>query len=820
MRHKIIESLKDNIIQFKIQLFISGIATGILSWNLVTFAKGILLRKVNLNLNTWTYIFFHPHESNLANYIFLSIAIGLYGLFIYIFVDKNLINKINDKLKDINPFYQVSLIIISAAILATSTFLPSSLRIATALIVLFIPATYFINFARVINEKTLLLLTLILLVMLSLEPLNIINSPVYLMNEYDDIYTDTYLNNRYVNNKIFIEDLGDVDVNRTLGDFIDVLKAESRNVVNYRSLLQRSRDVYTFFVNFKYINLDPVQKFIVAKMEVKSEPEIIIQPDKDSYDKNYSVKKIDANLFLTSLKKINLESIKMFYLANYLEYSYQNMSRGQINHIGHLLNPINEYEDGKPLKDIYMQYGLGNTFLMKWTMELFGGTSIENYYKCYIYYVIYFIVFLIMLFYLFKDRLFVFGSFVILAASHYSYRHIGFILAPGIIPTIHFFDAAVLILLLLFFRHNNTVYLWFVALLAAVSVIINPQFGYMLLFSLLTAFIVYAIENKVGKHKYLWLSGSLIFFISVIMGSFFIPKGSVDIFQYFMLGFFSWPANRIVILLTICYLVISYFFMFLLRDKRFYLKYIYLFLFVYVQCLFVYFYWSGLINHLPMVTPFAGLQLFLMTYIAEKELFSDNPAAKKMLDIAKNAIVLFALLSLAITVRQFYKDKSQFNDNFADHKTYNWKFERANIVTTIDPAPVEESINLIRKYSKDNNGVYMISGYDNLFLFLAGKYSLMPHFQMAWYLISDKEHYTAVNRMKKDKPEYIFVDTNIDKNNLSDPWAKIYNSIFDLSERTSRLGRYSELRKVFNEIAYDYEPIEKGHLITVYKRRH
>ena len=41
-------------------------------------------------------------------------------------------------------------------------------------------------------------------------------------------------------------------------------------------------------------------------------------------------------------------------------------------------------------------------------------------------------------------------------------------------------------------------------------------------------------------------------------------------------------------------------------------------LFIYTQGLFVYFYWSGLTNHLPTVIPFAGLQIILMIYISER----------------------------------------------------------------------------------------------------------------------------------------------------------------------------------------------------------
>ena len=80
------------------------------------------------------------------------------------------------------------------------------------------------------------------------------------------------------------------------------------------------------------------------------------------------------------------------------------MARGQINHIGHLLNPINEIMSGKPISKVYMQYGLGNTLAAKWIMQLTGRVSLDSYYKYYIFYIAYALLFLLMSYVIFKDR--------------------------------------------------------------------------------------------------------------------------------------------------------------------------------------------------------------------------------------------------------------------------------------------------------------------------------------------------------------------------------------------------------------------------------
>ena len=143
-------------------------------------------------------------------------------------------------------------------------------------------------------------------------------------------------------------------------------------------------------------------------------------------------------------------------------------------------------------------------------------------------------------------------------------------------------------------------------------------------------------------------------------------------------------------------------------------------------------------------------------------------------------------------------------------------------MSTVDPAPLKQAVSLINKYgtTDSGNGIFIISKYDNLLPFLAERYNLMPYFEMTYSLISNKETSSAIKTLFDARPRYLFVDTEIDlKETTFDPWSKICLTRFDRYERSSRYGRLLELKKVFDAVRPDYEMIDKGQLISVYRRK-
>jgi hypothetical protein len=240
---------------------------------------------------------------------------------------------------------------------------------------------------------------------------------------------------------------------------------------------------------------------------------------------------------------------------------------------------------------------------------------------------------------------------------------------------------------------------------------------------------------------------------------------------------------------------------------------------MYAQGLLVYFYWSGYLNHLPMVIPFIGIQLFLMIYMIQRELVADKVLFSKAVRFGLIVIALFSVMLLDKNMKNYYAEKRTFQRNFLTHRTYAWEFDRAHLISTIDPKPLQDSVSLIQKYSQgDNAAICIISQYDNILPFLAHRYSSLPFFDMSWFLLSAREHALAVDKINEQKPEYIFVDSGIDKAAI-DPWDILFNTIGQKLERESHFGRYAELRKIFDNVKGDYEKTEGGQLISVYKRK-
>jgi len=529
---------------------------------------------------------------------------------------------------------------------------------------------------------------------------------------------------------------------------------------------------------------------------------------------------VDNCDYLSVPKKYSDVDRSVFLRKNDLEYKHQDMSRGQIDHINYIFNPVNEYFSGKPVKDIYFQYGFGNTLLLGGTMRFFCGLSIENYYKCYIFYLIYAVLCLFLLWFIFKEALYVAAAFFAYVLSFYWSGFIGFILAPGIIPTIHCFDIAVIFSIFLYFRYKN---IWAAALslfLSFLAVIFNVKLGGILSMALLITGGFYLKDKLSGRRRIFALTIWGILLGTLIFGAFkLLPHTADPFFKYFLLGYMSNSPGKMVVFFTIVYLLISYLFLFFLRKERSEFKYLYVFLFFYNQGLLIYFFWSGLLSHLVFSVQFIGWQIVVMLFMMkDKYSFSRH--------IVRIIAVMFFIFA-AFALRSFYfaphSGKKYFLDNFKDHKTYAWGFERAHVVSTIDPALIDQSLALINNYSRQpDTGIYILSKYDNLLPFLSGHYSAMRYFSLSGYLLNEEALLRVVADLRRAKIEYLYVDRDI-LDDAVDLWQDIFSkheyTDFLARERKARLGRSALLRNIFYMINEEYVKVDEGGLLAVYKKK-
>jgi len=455
-------------------------------------------------------------------------------------------------------------------------------------------------------------------------------------------------------------------------------------------------------------------------------------------------------------------------------------------------------------------------------MERVGGMSVENYYKTFLLYVIYFVSFFFMVWALFPDRRYAFAAFAILPVCFYFLGYITFVLAPGVRPSLHLLDVPVTLLLFHFFRRRRTLYAIAAAVLALVSLGINRNFGIALSLALLVSFLLQTLEAEGEKKRERGARGAGILLFILGMVYFFAVSdvgAGKKVFPYYLSGFYSWPPHGAVIGGTLLYLIGSYFLIFWLRGDRSARKYLYLFVFMYSQIALAYYFWSGLINHLPPVFAFVWLQLLLTLDLLREKTAGRGNFWEETISMGVQALIILMAGGVLFFGLRFYNEKNWFQANFANHAVYQWTFDRANLISTIPPRMIQDSLALIQKYSsKERPGIYIISRYDGLLPFLAHRYSAMPFFEMISFVFSKKERDEAIRMIQDQKPTYLFADRSIVLP-MEDRWAVLYPSEFFQKERASHYGRHEVLREIFQKVFNEYEKVEESELLAVYRRK-
>lgn len=504
-----------------------------------------------------------------------------------------------------------------------------------------------------------------------------------------------------------------------------------------------------------------------------------------------------------------------FASANPLEYGLQSMTRGQLNHIGHVLNPINEVLTGKPLERTYFQYGVGATFLFKWVMDLAGGPSLQAYYRSLLLFVAYTLVFAATAIVLLRDTRHVLAAVGLLAASHYMLGYEALLLAPGINPLLHFLDLPVLLVCLAFFRTGRFPALVTGVFGAAAALATNALFGGLVLIALCVSAGLYVLENPRGRPgpRILALAGLVAAAVAAV--ALVLPRTSGGaITAQFLLGFFSWRPSPWLVLLTLVYLAASYLFLVWARDRRDPAKYAVVYLFVYTQGFLLYFHWSGLESHFWPALPYLGLHLLLML-----RLLAGSPSTARWEPRVLVALLLGVALLVKLGADDYVAQRNGIKRLFARWETHRWPFPRARVIATADPAPLAASLAQIERHlGPGERGICILSVFDNLLPFLGGRHSIFPHFDLQWALLTEDQRRRAVEVVAAARPRFVFVGREVE-GDVADPWEDLSCGLGMNHEQDSARGRVRELRRVFEAIAADYVRIETGPLLSVYRRR-
>lgn len=499
---------------------------------------------------------------------------------------------------------------------------------------------------------------------------------------------------------------------------------------------------------------------------------------------------------------------------NIFEVKWQIYNRWVLHHHNFVLGPINEFALGKPISEIYTQYGRLNVYAMKFLLEKLGGISYQNYYRIWFsFYILYYLLFLGLLWFLFRDSTYV---LIVMAASIGILNLIGhqfLFLGPGLNPIRHFFDLFVVFFLLNYLRRSKLIFLAGAGISVCMSILNNIQFGFCCLAGFLGVLLIEAIYERQSK-KPAELAVAAITTICSLFAYRWTKSGFDPVFSYYLSGISGYPLARGWL---ICFLGASCFlywalFNWTIKDRS--LKYIAFFMTIYSQTMFVYCVWGGTLYHVLNIS-----SVFVLTLVVVLKIAVDRNRALRSIP----SLVLIAVMaSFFASCLHYYRSKLEYLSEFQNHETYRWNLETAQFESTMDPKFFIPSIDLIAKYSQGRNGIFIISKYDYFLPFLAKKFSAMPFFDMAWFLLTQKEIDMAIESVNHSKPSYLFVDTEIERTHCGEiidsnviPFT--YGTLHD--ESVQRVERLAGIRRVFSAVKEDYEPVEKTALLTVYKRK-
>ena len=517
-----------------------------------------------------------------------------------------------------------------------------------------------------------------------------------------------------------------------------------------------------------------------------------------------------ANNDIVQKNKLSEEEKSYFQDVNKLEKTiYQRADRYYIHENSFVLCPINEIRLGRPLQAVFSQYGYLNIELTSKLMDLIGGFSIQNYEKVQkFYYLIYFLTFSFVVIRLFQDN---FLRFISILLFGYGIAKLGFYAynySPGIVPLRHIVDLPIMMLLIFYEKSQKNIYLFIASITSVFAIWMSKDFGQFIFISVLAVLILKLLlgylknENKTENLKpVVAITSGLL-----LIGGFSLinyPLMDNPSVKYFLDGFYAFSDISDIIFIGF---MIALQWIFLVTQyqklKNFKLLYIYIFLLFYTQLLYSYPAWGGEGHFYSLIYIFALPSLIIM-YI--------NQFEKKMM--------LLSLITVFLSVKVigleifFIEDYKKYNNIFQTHQIYKWEMPRGGIYSTINPEAFNDSVALIHKYSKGKK-IYMISKYDNILSIFSEKYSGFPFFELRSTIVTQSEYNLIVQIIKKNA-NTLFVDNDIDRNFYDD----ITGEDASLEDIKQRVPKLQTLKSIYDEVKDNYTLVEKGKLISVYKKK-
>ena len=495
---------------------------------------------------------------------------------------------------------------------------------------------------------------------------------------------------------------------------------------------------------------------------------------------------------------------------------WQVLSRGFIHHHNHLFGPAHAYLKGQPIRELFMQYGFLNTIGLAWVLDHTVGFNYSTYiHFYYLFYPLYYICLFWFAWILFRDKNYLTSQLFLSVGALSGMTYLSIILGPGTNPARHFFDIFSVITFYLYLTKQSKRWLVLSLITVWLGILNNMHFGAFMFISLAGVLFIKNISNWKNKNVFELAALGVLTIISLALFGIY-SVGSRSVEGYFLHGLLAFPFRNtliacIFLLISLIYLLLAYHW-----KKHLPKVYVLLLLVFYSQGVLLYFLRSAASVHLYAMLPVFALTVLLALQLFFETIYSNS---RKKQRLASWVIVVFSFIFFLGNLYPFEHSRKETIGRLQDRQSYYWTLPNTFFETTMPQAPFAEAANLINKYVS-GPAIYLISQYDNILPIVSDKYNKMPFVDMQWYLFTPKEFNLAVDTIKKDKPEYLFVDADIQRNFFLDIIRKETPVIGYLYEESIwRAERLTQMQNIFKEIQNDYEPIESGELITVYKRK-
>lgn len=655
----------------------------------------------------------------------------------------------------------------------------------------------------------------------ALKPL--IFEKLRLINEFWDIPTFTvtkegkfFNNTEWINANNFIGFHGKVDADGF--DNYKTVFADVKSTPEFERYLEDATKRESLISPFFYIEGKGIGFALALTEEYKNALYRINFSDDEKERLNESFIEIDSKQYDLSKRndKIynpNYKEMKKFAKNNSYQIHWQILNRGYIHHHNHIMSAINELNLGRPVGEIFMQYGYLNTFLMYKILSLFDNVNYGAYNKIvYGFYLLYFIMAALILWFIGKRWHYIagFSLLFVIAVNLLSYQYL--YIGPGGSPFRHFFDYPVFFLLYLYFSKNNKLFFIAALLLCVAAVLNNVQFGFILAIALLVTVFVKSFLSKERKLINFETSAAFSAFICCIAVAVFFQQGTMNVTFGFLSGFLSFQIPTKAIVISMLVIFTSYFAFLFMKKENKALAYVFLFALIYTQGLFVFWFRSYAFYHL---LPFMAIYAF-MAIIFLKALFDKYPKHESKIMLTAT----FALLiSFIFSIFSFTETRRSFNRVLDSHKLFEWNLPGSNFISDANPEYFEDSAKLIQKYSPGEKGIYIISKYDNFLPLVSQRYSSLPVIDLQWYLNTERDIKNICAHIKNASPEYIFADRDLADRVFEFDIINAETEVGYLNEESRwRVQRLKQMRKIFIDATENYSPVESSRLLTVYEK--